>query len=251
MLDVVRRSQLLDLMAVDSATASHLGRVEEVWLDESGRIAYVSSEAGYLPLEQVAGVGTDALTTYGRLVVEVPTRLRRLHQQTIQSQMGEPLGWVDDFLFDWHTGEIVAYVLTGEIAAPWGGRAVLLPNDVIDMTVSTVTIRDGSSSRLTSESDGLQKFLSEKSHHVRHLTQVIRDRLHDLISPHDHPEVVHVKVKAVRDEMAASNNYDHHALQEAAEVLHHQWESLQHSISRAGHRAKAALESARKHIMGH
>lgn len=62
MLDVVRRSQLLELIAVDSATASHLGTVEDVWLDESGRIAYVSSVEGYLPLEQVSGVGTHALT---------------------------------------------------------------------------------------------------------------------------------------------------------------------------------------------
>ena len=50
--------------------------------------------------------------------------------------------------------------------------------------------------------------------------------------------------------MAASDHYDHHALREAIDFLHDQWESLQHHIHRANDRAQAALESAWKHLTG-
>jgi hypothetical protein len=64
----------------------------------------------------------------------------------------------------------------------------------------------------------------------------------------DKPEVVRVKIKAVSDEIAASGHHDHHALTEAIDFLHDQWESLQHNISRARDRAKTALASAWKHL---
>jgi uncharacterized protein YrrD len=67
MLNIVRRSQLLGLTVIDSSTASYLGEVEEIWLDESGRVVYFSGPEGFLPLEQVASVGTQAISTYGKL----------------------------------------------------------------------------------------------------------------------------------------------------------------------------------------
>lgn len=250
MLNIVRRSQIIGLKALDSSTASPLSQVEEVWLDETGRVAYLSGGEEYLPLEQVSGVGTDIVVTYGRLVVDTPANLRRLHQLAVQSTLGEPLGWVEDFLFDWQTGEIVAYIVSGEIATPFGGRAVLYPEDVQAIAVERVIVRAETKDRLQSESEGLKGFLSEKSHQVRKLVKTMGDRLHELISPHDRPEVVRVKIKTVSDEMADSGEHDRHTLKEATDFLHEQWHHLQQSISRAGSRTKAALDSAWKHLTG-
>lgn len=248
MFNIVRRSQVRGLMALDGSTLSHLGEVEEIWLDETGKIAYLSACAGYFPLEQVADMSNQALSTYGRLVVDAPENLHSLNQLTVQSALGEPLGWVEDFLFDWHTGEIAAYILAGQIAESVGKTAVLYPEDVAVMSVEHLVICEGAQERLKPESEGLKGFLSEKSQSVRHLVKLLGDRLHPLVTPHDKPEVVRVKVKQVSDELATSGEHDHHALQEATTYLHEQWESLQHSISRAGERTKAAFDSAWKHL---
>lgn len=250
MLNVVRRSQIQGLIAVDGSTNSHLGAVEEVWLDDTGRVAYLSGTAGYVPLDQVADISHRALSVYGYLDIEPPENLQRLKQLAVQSSIGEPLGWVEDFLFDWHTGEIAAYVLAGQIAAAFDGAAVLYPEAVETMTVEHLVIRDGAQDALKPESEGLRGFFSEKSQQVQHLVKLISDRVHHLISPQDQPEVVQVKVKAASDEITAAGEHDLTAVQEAAAYLHEQWEGLQQSINRSGERAKAALNSAWQHLTG-
>lgn len=250
MLNIIRRSQIVGSRVIDSATAAQLGYLEEVWSDELGHVAYLSGEVGYLSLAQVSGVGGDAVSVFHRLAIAPPPNLRRWYRRPVQSSLGLPLGWVEDFLFDWHTGEISAYILAGDIAAPFGDRAVLFPEDVEAIVAEAIIVREGSEDRLKSESEGLKGFLSEKSRQVQDLVHTMGDRLHDLISPQDKPEVVRVKIKDASDELAASGHHDRPALQEATDFLHHQWESLQHSISRAGQRAKSALDRAWTNLAG-
>ncbi|MBD2678595.1 MULTISPECIES: photosystem reaction center subunit H [Nostoc] len=255
MLNVVRRSQIIGWIAIDSSTANSFGELEEVWLDDSGRIAYFSGGETYLPVKRIAGVGMGAVSVYYPPVEDTPENLRRLHEITVESTLGEPLGWVEDFLFDWQTGEIAAYIVAGEIAAPFGGRAVLYPEDVEEIAINKVIISEDVKHQLEAESEGLKGFFSEKSQQVQHLVHIIgvgvarrRHRLDHLISPSDKPEVVRVKIKEVSDEVAGSTNHPHHALQEATEFLQEQWHSLQQSITRAGERAKASLDAAWKQI---
>ncbi|BCL39949.1 PRC-barrel domain-containing protein [Nostoc sp. MS1] len=219
MLNVVRRSQIIGWIAIDSSTANSLGELEEVWLDNSGRIAYFSGGETYLPVLGIAGVGMGAVSVYYPPLEDTPDNLRRLHEITVESTLGENLGWVEDFLFDWQTGEIAAYIVAGEIAAPFGRRAVLYPEDVEEIAIDKVIIREDVKHQLEAESEGLKGFFSEKSQQVQHLVNIIGDRLHHLISPSDKPEVVRVKIKEVSDEVAASTNHPHHALQEATVFL--------------------------------
>ena len=94
----------------------------------------------------------------------------------------------------------------------------------------------------------MQGFLSEKSHQVKNLVKRMGDRLHSLVSLHDKPEVVRVKIKEVRDELAQSGQHEKNALQEASEFLQDKWEDLQHSLSNAGERMKQASDSAWKRL---
>lgn len=247
MLNIVRRSQLIGLMVVDRSTAAYLGEVEEVWLDDFGQVVYVSGTEGFLPLEQVAGVSTQALWLYGNLPMPKPIHLNR-SRLTVRSATGQAMGWVDDLLFDWQTGDITAYVLAGEIAQSLGGRAVLAPDDVETIEVGYLILQAGATERLHSE-NGLQQFLSEKSHQVRHLVELMRDRLHHLINPHDHPDVIRVKIQTVGDEFA--NSHDHHTVTEAIAVLQQEWHQLQTDISRAAHRTQSAFEAAWKYLIRH
>lgn len=250
MINVIRHSQIIGLMTMDGSTATQYDRVEEVWLDEKGRVVYLAGSQGYTPLEQVSVVGPNAILTYSSGVLEAPDNLRRLDRLTVNSPMSDSLGWIEDFLFDWQTGEIMAYILGGDIAEPFGGRAVLFPEDVEAIDAEVVVIKEGAQDRLKSESEGLKSFLSEKSQQVKHLVQKMGERVRSLIAPEDKPEVVKVKIKEVSDELGASGKQDRHALIEATEFLQDKWEDLEQSMSRTGKRMKSALNSAWKRLVG-
>ncbi|MCS6814677.1 MAG: photosystem reaction center subunit H, partial [Cyanobacteria bacterium] len=134
--------------------------------------------------------------------------------------------------------------LGGDIAAPFGGRAVLFPDDVEVIDAEVVVIKEDAKNRLKSESEGLQGFLSEKSQQVKNLVKQVGDRLKSLVSPHDQPEVVRVKIREVRDELAATGRHDQNALQEAVDFLQDKWDSIQQSLNRTGQRMKQAIDAA-------
>lgn len=249
MFNLVRRSQMIGLMAMDGSTATRIGGVEEVWVDDRGRVVYFTSNAGYTPFEQIATIGPDAVLTYSNLALSAPGTLRRLYRMAVQTPtIASPIGWVDDFLFDWETGDIVAYILGGDIAAPFGGRAVLFPEDVEVIDAEVLIIKDDAKHHLKSEAEGLKGFLSEKSQQVKNLVKQMSNRLKSLVSPQDQPEVVRVKIKEIHDELAASGRHDQNVLQEATEFLQDKWEAVQHSLHRTGQRMKQAVDAAWKQL---
>jgi uncharacterized protein YrrD len=250
MLNIIRRSQIIGSTIIDSATASRIGNVEEIWLNELGHVAYLSGENGSFPLTQISGVGENTVFVFHRLSIEPPDRLRSGYRFPVRSVLGTHLGWIDDFLFDWQTGDIAAYVLMEDPDHSLNYRSVLLSEDVVVGMQDAILVREGVEYPLKSESEGLKGFLSEKSHQVQNLVRTMGDRLHRVIAPEDKPEVVHLKIKETSDELAASGHRDRHALQEATEFLHDQWENLQHSIRRTSHRAAKSLDSAWKQLTG-
>jgi FtsZ-binding cell division protein ZapB len=110
--------------------------------------------------------------------------------------------------------------------------------------VDAVVVKENAPQRLKSEAEGLKNFWSEKSRQVKQLIQRMGDRLKALVGPQDPPEVVRVKVKQVRDELAKGGKFDLSLLDEAAEFLQHKWETWQHRLSRAAQRMQAALQAA-------
>jgi uncharacterized protein YrrD len=244
MINVVRCSQIIGLLTMDGSTGSYLGEIEEMWLDEWGRITYLSGGSRYLPLEQVFVVGSDAILTYSSTLVDAPTPLLRLHRLAVESTLREPLGWIEDFLFNWQTGEIAAYILRGTIASSSGERVVLYPEDVEAIEAEAVIIRESAKNRLKSEAEGLKGFLSEKSQAVKNLVKMISERLHGIVDPEDKSEAVRLKIKQVSAQPASSGKYEPHILHETTEFLQERWQSLQQSIARANGRAKAALDAA-------
>jgi uncharacterized protein YrrD len=248
MMNVIRYSQIIGLGTMDGYTATEYDRVEEVWLDENGQVVYLAGREGYTPLEQISAIGPDAILTYSSSVFEPSHNLLRLNRLSVSSPMSDSLGWVEDFLFDWETGDIAAYILGGDIAAPFGGRAVLFPDDVEAINAEVVVIKEEAKNRLKSESEGLKGFMSEKSQQVKHLAQKMGERVRSLISPQDKPDVVRLKIKEVSDELAATGKHDQDALAEATEFLQDKWEDLQQSLSRTRKRMKSALDSAWKRL---
>lgn len=243
-MNVIRRSQIIGLMAMDGSTASKYDCIEEVWLDESGRVVYIGGSEGYTPIEQISIVGEDAVLTYSSSFFEPKNDLFHLNQMQVNYPTSDPLGWVEDFLFDWSTGEIAAYVIGGDIAEPFGGRAVLFPNDVETIDAEAIIIKEDAKDRLRSESEGLKGFISEKSQQVKHLVRKMGNRLNSLIRPQDEPEVVHIKIREVSDELAESGKHDRDTLKEATEFLQDKWSHLQHNISRTSKRMQTALDSS-------
>lgn len=244
MMNVIRRSQIIGLITMDGSTASKYDRVEEVWLDESGRVVYLGGSDRFTPLEQVSIVGDDAVLTYSSTSFEPLDNLLHLNQMQVSYSASDPLGWVEDFLFDWSTGEIAAYILGGDIAEPFGGKAVLFPDDIETIDAEAIVIKEEAKNRLQSETEGLKGFISEKSQQVKYLVRKMSDRLSSLIHPQDEPEVVHIKIREVSDELAESGKHDRDALKEATEFLQDKWSELQYSIGRASKRMRSALDSS-------
>lgn len=244
MMNVIRRSQIIGLITMDGSTASKYDRVEEVWLDESGRVVYLGGSDRFTPLEQVSIVGDDAVLTYSSTSFEPLDNLLHLNRMQVSYPTSDPLGWVEDFLFDWSTGEIAAYILGGDIAEPFGGKAVLFPDDLETIDAEAIVIKEEAKNRLQSETEGLKGFISEKSQQVKYLVRKMSDRLSSLIHPQDEPEVVHIKIREVSDELAESGKHDRDALKEATEFLQDKWSELQYSIGCASKRMQTALDSS-------
>ncbi|MCS6959916.1 MAG: photosystem reaction center subunit H [Pseudanabaenaceae cyanobacterium SKYGB_i_bin29] len=248
MVNVIRRSQIIGLMSLDTSTASRFATVEEVWTDNHGRVVCFSSGSGYIPLEQVATIGIDALLTYSDLLLEAVASSSPLYRRLVRLPSGESIGWIDDFLFDWETGEIVAYILAGKIAEPWGGKAVLYPEDIATIEAEAVVIKEEAPQKLKGEGE-LQQFLSEKSQQVRRVVGQMVNKLRSLISAQDSPEVVRVKIRQVRDDLAQGTT-DHNLLEEAASFLQEKWQALQQSITRTASRMENALQQAWQKLTG-
>jgi sporulation protein YlmC with PRC-barrel domain len=250
MINVIRRSQIVGLSAMDRSTATGYGKIEEVWIDESGRVSHLTSDEGYMPLEEISAVGPDAVLSYSLVGRGFPGHpLSKLARTAVRTRQGsEPVGWVEDFLFDWETGDVVAYVVGGDIARPFGDRAVVFPEDVDAIDTDAVVIKEDAKDRIKSEAEGLKDFLSEKSQQVKNLVKRIRDRAQSLITPEDDAKTVRVKVKQAGDELAVSGKHDRDAVEEATQFLEDKWQDLQHRITKAGTRMKNALENAWKRL---
>jgi hypothetical protein len=79
-MNVIRRSQVIGLMAMDGSTASEYDCIEEVWLDESGRVIYLGGREGYIPIEQISIVGDDAVLTYSSSFLKPETNLFHINR---------------------------------------------------------------------------------------------------------------------------------------------------------------------------
>lgn len=252
MLNLIRYSQMVDLVAIDCGTSDYLGPIRDVWVDNTGRLVYLSSDRGYIPLIQVAGVSTQAVSTRGLLVQNPPPVIHPLKKLPITASIKDHLedldGWVEDFLFDWQTGEVTHYILAGKIAKEMGDRAVLAAENVKTITAKAVVIEEDAQSHLQNEAKGLRGFLSEKQYQVRQLVHELSDRLHNQISAEDTPQAVHIKIKAAGDDIVATNHPDQHLLEEATDFLHDQWENLQRSVRQANSRTQQAISSTWKQL---
>lgn len=249
MFNIIRYSQMVGLTAIGNTTNSHLGNVEEIWLDESGYVTYLSSGQRYWSLHQVASVGRGTISVDRPLLVAAPPHLHHGYQLPVRSRVGETLGWVEDFLFDWQTGEIVAYILAGEIASDLGERVILLPGDIEKYTPEALLIPEGAKNLLKPESEGLNDFICEKSDQVKFLIQEMINRLQRLYSLNDGPDKLQIKIQQVSKDLASTNEYDQRHLAEATEFLHNQWANLQNGINRNLNIAQTALEKAWKEIL--
>ena len=245
MLNVVRRSHIVGLSTMDKTTATQYDRVEQVWLNEDRKVVYLKGTKGYIPLEQISVVG-DAVLTYGNKMVQSPQNLRRVDRLEVSTLTSAPMGWVEDFLFDWESGDVVAYVLGGTIAESYGGTMILFPDDIKIIDGEVIILKEGAKNRLKSEKEGLKGFLSEKSHQVKNTVRKMSHRLRESIDADDKAEVIKTKIVQTSEEL--EDSVDKQTLAEAIEFLQSKWQELQQTAISAGRRVKSAANVAQKEL---
>ena len=246
MFNVVRRSQIVGLSTMDGSTATQYNTVEEVWLDEEGKVVYLKGSEGYTPLEQISVVGDDAVLTYSNETVRSPQNLRRIDRLEVSTLTSAPMGWVEDFLFDWKSGDVVAYVLSGTIAEPFGGSAVLFPDDVKIIDGEVIILEEGAKNRLKSEKEGLKGFISEKSQQVKYIVRKMSHKLRESINADDKAETVKSKIAQISEEL--KDSVDKQALTEATEFLQDKWQELQKTALDARRQIKSTANAAWKEL---
>lgn len=186
--------------------------VQKVWVDDSGKVNYIADSRGYIRVP-------DAIESDFE-------RLQELYHMNIFSPQGERLGWVENFLFDWNTGNIAAYIIGGDMAAPFGGRAVLYPEDVEVIDAEAVIVKEGAQlSRFEKESQGWQSFLSATSQTLENLVKTTGERIKSLFSPQGKSQVIRVKIK--------QGGNTSNPLPKAADFLVSHWENLTDKVQRA------------------
>jgi uncharacterized protein YrrD len=248
MITVIRHSQAVKLKIRDNETGLIVDRIVDVWLDRTKRVAYLSSIEGYIRLQQITSIEAN-IAVGDRWLVNAPVNLINLHCLTIRSSSQEYLGWIEDFLFDWQTGEIVAYIIAGDIAADFGGRAVLFPQDIAAINADSIILKTDANERLQSESIGMQSFLCDKSQQVKNLVKSLGTRACNMIFSSDPPDMVRLKIEIVSNTMAIDDRCDRLALIEATQFVQQYWQILQESLNRSHNWATAALETAWKEII--
>ncbi len=67
----------------------------------------------------------------------------------------------------WETGDIVAYVLGGEIASPFNDRAVLFPNDIEVIDTDAVVIKKEATAFLRDKWEDLQHRASQTGKRIK------------------------------------------------------------------------------------
>ncbi|MCU0533058.1 MAG: PRC-barrel domain-containing protein [Hydrococcus sp. Prado102] len=250
MLYLIRRSQIVGLMTIEKEANAFLDRVKEVWSDPTGRVAYLGCTKGYARLQQVLEIEPNAIYTGDRWrSVEIPSHLRCLYRLDVYSWRRESLGWVKDFIFDWQTGEIKAYILAGKITGRFNRRVVLLPEDVKVMEANAIVIKEGAQKRIKSASEGLKGFLCEKSPRIQKLVKYMSDRLYPHISPDDNSDVIRFKINLFANELVLEGKYNKHDLLKATEFVQQYWKDIAYSLNRSKEVAQSSLEAAWKQII--
>lgn len=252
MLNLIRRSQIVGLMTREKESHVFLDRVKEVWSDPTGRVAYLSCTKGYARLQQVAETESNAIYTCDRWrSEETPSNLRCLHRLNVYSLRREYVGWVKDFIFDWQTGEIKAYILAGKITGRCrlNRKVVLLPEDVEVMEANGIVIKQNAQKRIKSASEGLKGFLCEKSPQVQKLVKYMSDRLHPYISSNENSDIIRYKIKLFANELALNSQYNKHDILKATEFVQQYWKDIACSRDRSKQAAQSSLEAAWKQII--
>ena len=132
MVDTVRRSQLIGIETMDYETVTPYCSIDEVWVNPLGRVSYLTTNhQACIPIDQVSNITHNPVLTHILSLMSQPNELYRLHHVSVLTSPSQaPFGWVEDFLFDWTTGDITAYVICGDNTAHLDRRTMLFPDEV-------------------------------------------------------------------------------------------------------------------------
>ncbi|MEB3359217.1 MAG: hypothetical protein VKK04_21000, partial [Synechococcales bacterium] len=150
--ELIKYSELLNQLVIDSATLEELGRVEALWMypQRNRVLGFVckpglwGSERLVFKLPQLAAFGDNSLLTEGEPEPTVAAKVQQL-QSLIHSEVwsdgGNRVGKITDCLFNLKSGTIIRYLLvTGQWAGITEGVYLLSPKQIKSFGRSRVLI---------------------------------------------------------------------------------------------------------------
>jgi uncharacterized protein YrrD len=170
---VIRQSELLNQLILDSDTLQELGRVEVLWMyPPAHRVLGLISKSGWLgqqkaalKLNQIEAVGENGLLTHARPQETTADRVRQIESlidHEVWSQDGDRLGKIVDCLFNLKTGEITYYLF---VSSGWAsfieGVYQLAPSQILSFGSQRVLVAESTVAKLELYQAGISRKITQ------------------------------------------------------------------------------------------
>jgi uncharacterized protein YrrD len=201
--EVIKQSEIVNLLVIDRTTMESIGRVEVLWMYppahkvlgfvcKSGLLGAKKSAFNLAQIHTLSAssvlVSSAGQETDGDRV----SQLESLIDCEVWSEAGFKIGKVVDCLFNLQTGVISAYLVTsGRLAALTEGILQLLPSQIVSIGRKRVLVSEASGRSLTPYRPGLRQRMAQVSealaeeyqditYKAQTVTQQAKERVQDL-----------------------------------------------------------------------
>lgn len=170
---LLRQSELLNQLILDSNTLEELGRVEVLWmyppahrvLGLISKSGWLGQQKGALKLSQIEAVGESGLLTHARPQETTADRVRQIESlidHEVWSQDGDRLGKIIDCLFNLQTGEITHYLF---VSSGWAsfieGVYQLPPSQILSFGNQRVLVAEANVATLELYRPGISRKITQ------------------------------------------------------------------------------------------
>ncbi|MGF1495765.1 MAG: PRC-barrel domain-containing protein [Elainellaceae cyanobacterium] len=177
--ELVKHSEVINQLVIDSATMEELGRVETLWMyPQRNRVLGFVCKPGMwgskrlvFKLPQLVAFGDNSVLTEGEPEPTVAGKVQQLQSLIhceVWSDAGNRVGKITDCLFNLKSGTIIRYLLvTGQWAGITEGIYLLSPKQIKSFGRSRVLIADAAVADLKLYQPGIRQRLAEVSETLR------------------------------------------------------------------------------------
>ncbi len=190
--EVVKHSELLHQMVLNSSSLEELGRIEVIWMyPPAHRVLGFVCKSGFLrnkklafKLSQLEAIGSNGILTHSQPDETDAERVRQLEsliQSEVWSNAGNKLGKIVDCVFNLRSGVITDYLIVSDRLSELAGSIYRLPPSKISgFGRKRVLVAETSIQAFVPYREGIQQKISKATSGLKDEYIQVTDDLRDL-----------------------------------------------------------------------